>query len=122
MKAFLPAGIWTVFIFYVSVVSSKKLPKISLTLLEPDKLAHAVVYCILSISLFYGLYQINKGLSRQQIIGAMVFSSLYGIAMEFVQYFFFPGRFLEFYDMLANIIGVICSLFLLKLFYLQKAS
>ena len=48
---------------------------------------------------------------------ALGISIIYGIGMEVVQYTFFPGRFFEIPDIIANIIGSILGLYLFKRFF-----
>ncbi|GJM33681.1 MAG: hypothetical protein DHS20C18_26820 [Saprospiraceae bacterium] len=66
--------------------------------------------------LFYGFRQ-KMGLQKTTILMAFVICSAYGILMEIVQYSFFPGRYFELNDIIANIIGALLSVLLLKLFY-----
>lgn len=99
----------------VSVMPSKSLPKIDLELVSPDKLAHALVYSILALTIFWGLSR-KGNLNRKTIIMAICLCSTYGILMEMAQYLFFPGRYFEFLDIIANIIGSIASLLFLYFF------
>ena len=115
MKPFIPALIWGTFITWVSVMPKQSLPKIELDLMSPDKLAHAVVYMILVVAIYWGLSK-KKQLNTKNIVFAIIFGSFYGILMEVAQYLFFPGRYFEFLDIIANIIGSIASLLFLYFF------
>lgn len=69
-----------------------------------DKIAHLVCYGILSGSIWYVLRR------KKVIILSLVI--IYGIIIEWIQYSFFPQRFFEFYDIIANIIGAIIGIWL----------
>lgn len=115
MKPFIPALIWGAIITWVSIMPKQSLPKIELDLMSPDKLAHALVYMILVVAIYWGLSK-NKALNTKNIIMAICLGSFYGILMEVAQYLFFPGRYFEFLDIIANIIGSIASLLFLYFF------
>ncbi|MCB0652153.1 MAG: VanZ family protein [Saprospiraceae bacterium] len=114
MKYFIPAITWAAVIFILSAMPGKNLPHIDLgDLLEADKIAHIGVYLILTLLLFRGLVK-QKSLTTKNIIYAIIITAGYGILLEFGQYYFFPGRYFEFFDIVANIIGSITSLIFLK--------
>jgi VanZ family protein len=115
LKAFIPAFAWALLILFLSTLPSVNLPETIWDLLAPDKLAHAAVYFILTVLIFYGLHRLDL-LSRNTIIFAILISSGYGILMEVIQYSFFPNRYFELLDIIANIIGSIGSLLILKYF------
>jgi VanZ family protein len=93
--------IWFLAITWLSTKGGVSLPGFSL--IGTDKLAHAAAYALLSWLLAYA-YQSRKFVILRNI---SVFSFVYGAFMEFVQYTFFPNRYFEVDDMLANGIGAI---------------
>lgn len=117
LKYFSIAVIWSIFIAVVSFVPNSSLPEINLNFFEPDKLAHAGVYFLLNGSLIWGFWQ-NKRLKAKTIWLSFGLSCFYGILMECAQYAFFPYRYFEVYDIIANIIGsllgLIVAFFLIK--------
>lgn len=113
MKAFLPALIWALVILGLSIMPSINLPKTFWEELGPDKIAHIIVYCILALALQYGYHKQGKLNNRTKWIAVGV-SGLYGISMEIIQFAFFPGRYFELYDIVANIIGALLSLWAFK--------
>jgi VanZ family protein len=117
LKYFSIAFIWSVFIAVVSFVPNSSLPEVKLNFFEPDKLAHAAVYCLLNASLLWGFWQ-NERLKSRTIWLSFGLSCAYGILIECAQYAFFPGRYFEFYDIIANMIGslpgLIVAFFLIK--------
>ena len=91
----------------------QQLPKID-WLMTPDKFGHAAVYGVLTVGVYYSLRPYIKSIIRNRWL-AFGIASIYGIAMEVVQYAFFPGRYFEIWDIVANIIGAFAALLLLKL-------
>ena len=114
----LPALIWAGALIYFSTGGKVSPPKLT-SLLEPDKLAHAVAYFLFASMLVFGLARSGIGvLQKQPVLWAIGISSLFGFSLEMAQYLFFPGRLFELYDILANIIGsvgcILLSSFLIK--------
>ncbi len=116
LKAFLPAIVWALVIFGLSTTAGENLPQIPWDLTSPDKWGHAIVYLIFALLLFYGFRQ-KMGMRKTTILLVLVISISYGILMEIVQYSFFPGRYFELNDIIANIIGALLSVLILKFFY-----
>lgn len=101
---YVPAFLWLLLITALSVMPGVQLP--SFSLFATDKLAHAIVYAMLTW-LMLRAYQRSRNsriLSWKEWIFP-VLSTAYGVLMEFVQYAFIPGRFYEYDDMLANAFG-----------------
>lgn len=114
MKYFIPAIAWAAVIFILSATPGKNLPQLDLgDLLEADKIAHVGVYLILTLLIFRGLSR-RKRLNPRNITLAILISAGYGFFLELGQYYFFPGRYFEIFDIVANIIGSISSLIFLK--------
>ena len=105
--------VWAAVILVLSTMPGQQLPKID-WLMTPDKFGHAGVYGVLTIGIYFSLlpFFASKGRNRWFAFGL---ASLYGIVMEVVQYAFFPDRYFEFWDIVANIIGALVALLLLKL-------
>lgn len=88
-----------------------------------DKVYHFIAYFIygLSIQLFLLKYRMVKS---KYIIYTIIIGSLYGLSDEIHQYFI-PNRSTEFFDWVADTLGVICSLTMKKyveLIYLKIQS
>ncbi len=91
-----------------------QLPKIE-WLMTPDKFGHAAVYGIFTLLLFKS-GQFFFETTRKNSFFAAGIAILYGIGMELVQYAFFPHRYFEYLDIVANIIGVLIALRLIYYF------
>lgn len=103
MKSYLPAFIWLLIITYLSVTSNR-IPVPQFQLLSFDKLAHAAAYGFLVLLLWYG-HQGRSDLGRYWGIAVFTAASAFGAMMEWVQATWFPHRFYELDDMIANVAG-----------------
>lgn len=116
LKTFIPAVIWGAIILLLSLTPGSNLPSGIKDLLSFDKVAHAGAYFLLTALLLWGFYKQGRRLTRRLGWKIVLGSSLYGIVMEIMQYAFFPDRYFEVFDIMANIIGSVLSLFILKFF------
>ncbi len=119
----LPAVIWGLIIAFLSLSPKGVLPKFSWgDLISPDKAGHLTFYAVFIFLILYGIYK-NKG---QQVINqslfwkVLLFGAGYGLFMEIFQYLFFPGRYFEFQDEIANIIGSIIGILIFKYIFLKN--
>lgn len=85
-------------------------------LLAVDKVGHAFFYGVQTMLLLWAL----RAGSRSKWILAIVISILFGAAMEWMQYQFYPNRFFELLDLLANIIGSLIGAYIYKRFFTTK--
>ena len=113
LKAYLPAIFCAIAIFILSVVNiGVQLPDVGVS---PDKIGHLLAYGVLAWLFFSGLEkdgQFSKSSGNWTTIGV----SLYGMFLEFVQWAFFPLRYFEVWDMVANITGACLSLIFFRSF------
>ena len=100
-KSLLPAIIWTAIVFGLSIMPAIQLPE---TFLSPDKLAHLAVYAIMAFLWLWGFAKANA-LTVANTKWIILGCALFGCLMEIIQYAFFPGRFFEIGDNIANVIG-----------------
>ncbi len=120
MKAYLYPISWALFILFLSANPGINLPESFWDLLAIDKLAHAFVYGVLSCLLLYSFFlNDQKNIQKMKMI-SIIISSIYGILMEIMQYLFFPNRYFEFLDILANIIGAIIGVSIYRYFFKLK--
>lgn len=105
MKPLVPAIVWLIAITFLSTRGTVSMPNFNL--IGADKLAHAAAYGLLVWLILLGLSQttpLNRHTAAQRF-GVFLFATGYGILMEFVQANFFPNRYFEYDDMLANAFG-----------------
>lgn len=110
-----PAIICAVLIFGLSISPGIQLPEVGIS---TDKVGHLIAYGVLAWLIFSGLKKegrLNKKLAYWVVIGV----SLYGIFLEFVQWAFFPYRYFELWDMVANITGTCLSFIIFRSFIIK---
>jgi len=119
VKHFLPAILWAIVIFILSTVGGLNAPDLLPDLLSPDKLAHTAAYFIQAVLLGWGSYKRGYSLQKALLISVLT-SSVFGILLEIVQYLFFPNRYFEWWDMVANVTGAVFSSLFTFFLYRKK--
>lgn len=121
IMAYLPAILWALVILYLSTGPGVNLPSSWGDIFQLDKLAHLVVYGILTALFLWGKLKKegSNNLVQSDWLIAILVSSFYGIGMEILQYAFFPNRYFEYLDIFANIIGSFLGVLIFK-HYFQK--
>lgn len=74
------------------------------TIVSTDKLGHFLAYGLLNWLILWAL-QKNSRFNLKSAVLSIIFATVYGVCMEYVQWAFFPNRFFEYWDMLANLLG-----------------
>ncbi len=115
LSAFWPAMLCAAIIFGLSISPGVQLPNVSISL---DKIGHLVAYGVLAILCFSGLKKQGKFKARNAF-WAVAGVSLYGIFLEYVQWAFFPHRYFEVWDMVANITGACMSYIIFRSFIIK---
>jgi VanZ family protein len=103
-------------ILYLSVARST--PKMDIPEIEGlDKIVHFLMYAALSFALSRDFYvQKTSFSSVKMVMWAVVLPILYGGLIEVLQENFFPPRSGDWYDWLADSLGVIVSFLLCRIF------
>lgn len=94
---------------------SKQLPEIDFDYI--DKVGHFGVYWILAMLMLWGVYKQGQPIIGKTLFTVVVIGVTYGVLIELMQYLFFPDRYFEFLDALANTIGCIFGIASFKLFF-----
>ena len=89
-------------VFYLSLVPAAAIPKIAALDFLSDKMIHAVIFLFLS---FVGL-KCHFNISKTFLL-IMIFS--FGFMIEVIHYYY-PYRFFEIADLIANLIGILTAL------------
>lgn len=116
MKPFIPAILWAVLVLILSTMPGIQLPK---AIIAPDKLGHFAVYGIFNWLALKGLAS-SDNLSRRTALMVTLIVTGYGMAMEFVQWGFFPNRFFEVWDMVANFTGAVLGYIAFNFYFTKK--
>ena len=87
-----------------------------------DKMLHFVAYGVMGI-LFYRAYLTLRIRNQQQLLVflSIVSASLYGVSDEIHQYFV-PDRHAAFSDVIADILGAVCGVFLYHVWMGRKQA
>lgn len=81
-----------------------------------DKLEHAFAYGVLVFSMLYGMYKSRRTVARIWPL-VVITASFYGVLLEWVQYTFFPDRYFEWLDAIANVSGSLLGGLLFRLIF-----
>ena len=119
MRALLPAILWAIVILVLSAMPGLNLRESWWDLVSMDKVGHFAVYGILTFLLLKGLPGHPRFFEKNVVVIALIISILYGILMEVMQFTFFPYRYFEYLDIIANIIGSFTGLLIFN-FYNKK--
>ena len=102
--------LYVVLITVLSLITLNNLPKINTG--HDDKIFHALVYSVFVVLVFNYL-QIKKVVGAIWI--AMIVSFIYGTIIEILQEVLTTTRTFDFYDILANAIGVIIGFYIIQI-------
>ena len=100
----------TLLIAFLSLVSLDGVAKINIS--NSDKIGHTIAYFTLSLSWFY----VFKKQPRKRIL-AFFLLIIYGIVLEVLQGTLTTYRTADFYDFIANTIGILLAVFVFYLWY-----
>lgn len=73
-----------------------------------DKILHGFAYLVFLVSIGFGLIRSDTYTLKRLVLFSLLVIG-YGAALEWVQYTFFPGRYFEWLDALANTTGVVAG-------------
>lgn len=119
MIYYLPAIGVFILILLLSTIFGAKVPLPDVISIGPDKIGHLMAYLVLTLSVAWGLYK-NKKLTSRNTWMIFLAAAAYGITLEWVQFTFFPSRYFEWWDMLANLIGALIAISII--FFSNKIS
>jgi VanZ like family len=111
---------WTLAIFFLMIMPPNRIPNQGLFGLKHlDKLVHMCLFGGFVWLWFMSRLKNNKNTAGTGVLARLfLISALYGIAMEFVQYFF-TNRDFDIWDIVADIIGAALAWAWLRL-YIKK--
>jgi VanZ family protein len=104
---------WAFVILILCATPGRFIPTVDwLSMLSFDKLVHAGIFFVLGVLLLVS--SLTRSMRIQSAIALLFTGACYGFLMEVGQARYFSGRSMEFFDALANTIGVFSSLLLYK--------
>jgi glycopeptide antibiotics resistance protein len=119
LKYLLPAILWAIFILVLTTSSNGGFVTQRLLGIPTDLLGHAFIFSILVFFIMQGLikyWRFSFFLRKIQLYG-LLFGFLYGVLIEFIQYYFTVNRTADYADVIANSIGCLVGLVLFKSVY-----
>ena len=96
-----------IIVFYLSVVPASNIPNFAMLSYISDKAAHAVIYSYLAIMGLISKYKLSE-------FTMIIYIFCFGLIIEII-HIFHPYRFFEYFDLLANLIGVTIALLIFRL-------
>lgn len=118
LKLYFPAIIWALVILYLSAFSG---PQIEINLwFAPDKVNHFAAYFMLSVLIVWKNIKNRERLSRSLFLIILTVGTSYGFLMEIMQYLFFPNRYFDHGDVIANLLGNLSGLATVQIYCLYK--
>lgn len=100
------AVLYTITIIYGSLIKTSNIPELYLGL--SDKVIHAVAYFFLSCIWFFGVFS-KKSNFFKTIFAVAGIIFIFGIIIEVLQEVFSTGRQADFYDVMANCVGILAA-------------
>jgi len=94
-------------VFILSIVNADQIPKINSLGFITDKLIHFLIYFYLALLGLICRFKIKNVL-------LVFYVFLFGFFIEMI-HFYHPNRFFEYFDLLANLIGVTIALLIYRL-------
>lgn len=100
-------------------VPGDEIPTSVWDIFELDKIIHTALFTVLVFAGLNGLVKQNKYYKLRLRAGRiiLIFSIIYAIILESLQFFIFVGRSFELYDLLADFIGVAFGFILFNAVY-----
>ncbi|MBC8343344.1 MAG: VanZ family protein [Bacteroidetes bacterium] len=114
-KRLIPSAIWIVVITVLSLIPSSGIDKIWFEfIVEPDKIAHFILYAIFAFFVFYGKNWTNASILRNNKTWIFVVLGvfLYSIILELLQSTQWINRNASFSDIIANMLGFFVGILL----------
>jgi VanZ family protein len=113
-KKFLPGIAWFFVVLILLCIPSRGLPKANtlFSYIYLDKWVHAGLFGVLSFLWMHPIVKsgLNKTKKRITITIIAIISSLWGLATEYIQKYYIPGREFDWLDWAADSAGILLAL------------
>ena len=115
----LPSILWTILVIVLSLLPSQKIIGEEIIFEGADKVAHVVMYTLLTLFWSTALKRQNKSVKMRAkaFLISMIGGFLLSLILEIIQEYFVISRFFEALDLIANAFGCIFGVLLFKLIY-----
>jgi len=117
---YLPLGLYWLIIFILTSIPGGSIPKVFGGV---DKLKHFGAYFVLAILLNFTLYLQNKFplLSKKSMLFTFLITLFYGLFDE-VHQIFIPGRSFDWWDLVADVVGSLLGILLVKVIIAENSN
>jgi VanZ family protein len=117
---YIPLGLYWLLIFILTSIPGKSMPKI---LGVSDKVKHFGAYFVLAFLLSFALRLQNKYpfVAKYSLLFTFLITLLYGLFDEIHQ-IYIPGRYFDWWDLVADVAGSLIGIFLAKVIILKNAE
>ena len=106
---------WAVIIFFLSSLSVPKIPGAKLIDIPHfDKFVHFSLYAVLLTLWLIDYFKVTKNPLKRTVLIIIIASVLYGGIMEVIQKVLLQGRSGDFFDFLANTLGIFTALLMFR--------
>ncbi len=109
--------LWALIILVLSFLPNQTFPKVEIW--SSDKLVHIFIYMVLAILFGISIYQDRQKVNRKLFIVYIIGCISFGWLIEIFQPVL-TDRYYEFYDIVANIVGVIVGSMIINLLFNQR--
>lgn len=117
IKIYWKPAVWAVLILIASAISGEKIDRVKLIEIPYfDKFVHLFMYLVLVFLLLLAIREDKKrnNFSSKNLFWCFIITFLYSFLMEMLQRFVFVARSFEIPDLIANSIGILLGIVLIK--------
>lgn len=111
-KKFIPGIAWFFVVLVLICLPGKEIPKVGwLININFDKAVHVGVFGLLTVLFCWPLHKsfFNKKERLQYFIKIAIATSIWGLATEFIQRYWIPGRSFDLFDWAADSLGALIA-------------
>jgi VanZ family protein len=109
---FIPGIAWFFVVLYIMCLPNEEIPKISwLMNINFDKVVHVGVFGLLATLFCWPFYRSGIAVDNRKnyFIKIAIATSLWGLATEFIQKFWIPGRSFDMFDWISDTVGALLA-------------
>ena len=120
IKQFIPGIAWFFIVLILICMPGKNVPKVDwLDIMDIDKLIHCGIFGMMVVLFCYPFKKTTDTRSQKinWFIKIALSTCIWGLATEFIQKYFIPGRFFDIIDWVADSLGVLLAYFFCKKFF-----
>jgi VanZ family protein len=125
IKKFIPGIAWFFVVMIIMCMPGDEIPTVDwLTRISFDKVVHVGVFALLAILFCWPVYRSGFA-TRERLhyfIKVSIAVSIWGLAIEFIQKYFVPGRSFDLIDWAADSLGALIAYWICSKIFIQEAK